>query len=91
VVVRFGKRYALGQFAAAHGVAAVAPLALAALGLFRPEVALAVAGVATVFGFVLSRALHAAASPAECVGLLGKSSGYLSAYALLLSGAIVAG
>jgi 1,4-dihydroxy-2-naphthoate octaprenyltransferase len=91
VVVRFGKRYALGQFAAAHGVAAVTPLALAALGLFRLEVALAVAGVATVFGFVLSRALRAAARPAECVGLLGKSSGYLSAYALLLSGAIVIG
>jgi 1,4-dihydroxy-2-naphthoate octaprenyltransferase len=91
VVVRLGKRYALGQFAAAHGVAAVAPLALAALGLFRLEVALAVAGVATVFGFVLSRALRAAASPAECVELLGKSSGYLSAYALLLSGAIVIG
>jgi 1,4-dihydroxy-2-naphthoate octaprenyltransferase len=91
VVVRLGKRYALGQFAAAHGVAAVTPLALAALGLFRLEVALAVAGVATVFGFVLSRALRAAASPAECVELLGKSSGYLSAYALLLSGAIVIG
>jgi 1,4-dihydroxy-2-naphthoate polyprenyltransferase len=91
VVVRFGKRYALGQFAAAHVTAAAAPLALAALGLFRIEAAFGVAAVAAGFGFVLSRGLRAAASPAECVGLLGKSSGYLSIYALLLSGAIVAG
>ncbi len=91
VVVRFGKRYALAQFAAAHLVATATPLALAALGLFRLEVAIVIAALAAACGFALSRALRAAASPAECVGLLGESSGYLSAYALLLSGAIVAG
>jgi 1,4-dihydroxy-2-naphthoate octaprenyltransferase len=81
VVVRFGRRYARGQFAAAHAIAAATPPALAA--------ACMLAATAVVFGFVLSRALRTAASPAECVGLLGKSSGYLSAYAILLSGAIV--
>jgi 1,4-dihydroxy-2-naphthoate octaprenyltransferase len=91
VVVRFGRRYALGQFAAAHVVAAAAPLALGALGLFRREVALGVAAVAVALGLWLSRALRTAAGPAECIGLLGRSSGYLSAYALLLSGAIVTG
>ncbi len=91
VVVRFGKPFAQGQFAMAHLVAAAAPLALAALGLLRPGAAAGVAAVAVLCGFPLSRALRSAASPAECVGLLGKSSGYLTFYALLLSGAIVTG
>jgi 1,4-dihydroxy-2-naphthoate octaprenyltransferase len=91
LVVRFGRRYARGQFAAAHALAVVAPPALAALGMLRPDVALGVAAVAAAFGFVLLRALRAAASPGECVGLLWESSGYLTAYALLLSGAIAAG
>lgn len=91
VVVRFGQRYARGQFAAAHGLAAATPLGLAALDLLRLDVALLVATVAAALGWLLIRALRAATSPAECVGLLGKSSGYLCAYALLLSGAIVAG
>jgi hypothetical protein len=43
------------------------------------------------FGFRLARALHRAATPAECIGLLGKSSGFLTGYALVLAGAIVAG
>jgi 1,4-dihydroxy-2-naphthoate octaprenyltransferase len=89
VVVRFGRRYARGQFAAAHAIAAATPPALAALGWLRVDAACMLAATAVVFGFVLSRALRTAAGPAECVGLLGKSSGYLSAYAILLSGAIV--
>lgn len=91
VVVRFGLRYARGQFAAAHAIAAATPLALAVCGGLRLDVALVVAAVAAAFGLVQSRALRTAASPAECVGLLGKSSGYLSAYAILLSGAMVTG
>ena len=91
VVVRFGRRYARGQFAAAHAIASATPLALADLGVLRLDVALGVAAVAASSGFVLSRALRRAASPAECVGLLGKSSGYLAVYALLLSAVIAAG
>ena len=91
LVVRFGLRCARVQFGAAHAVAAAVPLAFAALGLLGPGVALAVAAAAAVSGFVLHRGLRAAAGPAECIGLLGRSSGYLSAYAIVLSGAIVAG
>ena len=91
VVVRFGKRYALGQFAAAHVVAAATPLALAGLGLCGHLPALAAAGAAVPAGIVLSRGLGKASSPAECIGLLGKSSAYLAAYAVLLSAVIVTG
>jgi 1,4-dihydroxy-2-naphthoate octaprenyltransferase len=91
VVVRFGRRYALGQFAAAHVIATAAPLVLYSLGLLHLAVALTVATVAAGFGFALIRALRRAGSPDECIGLLGRSSGYLSAYAILLSGAVIAG
>ena len=90
VVVRFGRRYARFQFAAAHALAAATPPAIAALGWLRIDAACLVAAIAVVFGLVLCRALHTARSPAESIGLLGKSSGYLSVYAILLSGAIVA-
>ena len=89
VVVRFGPRYARGQFAAAHAIAAATPLLLAALGQLRLEVALVVAAVAAVAGLNLGRRLRRAAAAAECIGLLGQSSGYLAAYALMLSGAVV--
>ena len=89
VVVRFGRRYARGQFAAAHAIAAATPPALAALGWLRVDAACMVAAMAVVFGFILSRALRTAESPAECVGMLGKSSAYLSAYAILLSSAMM--
>jgi 1,4-dihydroxy-2-naphthoate polyprenyltransferase len=91
LVVRFGQGFARGQFAAAHAVAAATPLLLAALGLLRFDVALVVGVVAAVSGAVLGRRLRRASSAAECIGLLGQSSGYLAAYAVLLSGALVAG
>ena len=91
VVVRFGPRYARGQFAAAHAIAAATPLLLSAVGLLRIEIALGVAAVAAVSASILGRRLRKASTAAECIGLLGQSSGYLTAYALLLSAAIVAG
>jgi 1,4-dihydroxy-2-naphthoate octaprenyltransferase len=90
VVVRFGRGYARIQFAAAHALAAATPPALAALGWLRIDAACLVTAIAVIFGLVLCRALSTAGSPAESVGLLGKSSGYLSVYAILLSGAIAA-
>lgn len=91
LVVRLGPGFARAQFAAAHAIAAAAPLLLSALGLLRFEVALGAAVVAAVCGSVLGRRLRTASSAAECIGLLGQSSGYLAAYALILSGVIVAG
>ena len=91
LVVRFGKRFARWQFAVAIGIAAAAPLCLGALGLFRMGSGAAVALVSAGFGFRLVRALQKAATPADCLGLLGKTSGFLSGYALLLAGAIAAG
>jgi 1,4-dihydroxy-2-naphthoate octaprenyltransferase len=90
-VVRFGRGFARGQFSAAHAVAAGTPLLLAVAGLIRVEAALLVAAVAVVCWFELARRLRNASNAAECIGLLGQSSGYLTAYALLLSGAVVAG
>ena len=91
VVVRFGRRYARGQFAAAHAIAAATPILLTVIGLFRIEAALIVAAVAAVGGFILGRRLRNASTAAECIGLLGQSSGYLTVYALLLSAVIAAG
>jgi 1,4-dihydroxy-2-naphthoate octaprenyltransferase len=90
LVVRFGRRYARCQFAAAHAIASGAPLAFCALGLLNRNVAIVAAALAAVSGFILTRALRRAGNPAQCVGLLSKSSGYLSAYAILLSAAIMA-
>jgi 1,4-dihydroxy-2-naphthoate octaprenyltransferase len=91
LVVRFGKRFARWQFATALGIAAAAPLCLGALGVFRMETGVAAALLSGGFGFGLVRGLHRAATPADCIGLLGKSSGFLTGYALVLAGAIVAG
>jgi hypothetical protein len=75
----------------ALAIAAATPLGLAAIGVFRMEIGLAVSLVSGVFGFRLVRALRRAVTPAECIGLLAKSSGFLTGYALALAGAIVAG
>jgi 1,4-dihydroxy-2-naphthoate octaprenyltransferase len=91
VVVRFGRGFARGQFSMAHAVAAGTPLLLAVAGLLRIEVALVVAAAAVAAWFELARRLRKASDPAECIGLLGQSSGYLTVYALLLAGALVAG
>lgn len=91
LVVRFGRRVARWQFALAHGIAAAAPLFLGGVGLFRTETALVVASLSGAVGFLLVRALHRAGSAEECIGLLGKSSGFLAGYAVILAGAIVAG
>lgn len=91
VVVRFGRRYALGQFAAAHAIAAATPLGLCSLGLLSPGSAVAVAVLAAICGFALHRSLGRAQTPAGCIALLAKSSAYLSAYAVVLSLAIIAG
>jgi hypothetical protein len=55
------------------------------------ETGVAAALLSGGFGFGLVRGLHRAATPADCIGLLGKSSGFLTGYALVLAGAIVAG
>jgi 1,4-dihydroxy-2-naphthoate octaprenyltransferase len=91
LVVRFGPGFARGQFSVAHAFATAAPLLLATLGLLRIEVALVVAAGAGACWLALARRLRQASTPAEHIGLLAQSSGYLAAYALLLSGAIVAG
>jgi 1,4-dihydroxy-2-naphthoate octaprenyltransferase len=82
---------ARGQFAAAHAIAAATPLLLSAVGLLRIEIAVGVAAVAAVSASILGHRLRKASTAAECIGLLGQSSGYLTAYALLLSAAIMAG
>jgi fructose-1-phosphate kinase PfkB-like protein len=55
------------------------------------ETGIAVSLLSGGFGFLLVRALHRAGTPEKCIGLLGKSSCFLSGYALVLAGAIVAG
>ena len=91
LVVRFGKRLARWQFASAIAIATATPLGLGAIGLFRIETGLVASLISGGGGLLLVRALHRAVTPAECIGLLGKSSGFLTGYALVLAAAIVAG
>jgi 1,4-dihydroxy-2-naphthoate polyprenyltransferase len=91
LVVRLGPRFARWQFASALGIAAATPVGLGAIGLFRMETGVVASLLSGACGFQLVRALHRAVTPADCIGLLGQSSGFLTGYALVLAGAIVAG
>lgn len=88
LVVKWGRGYARRQFAAAHGVAALAPLVLAGLGSLNAHAAGGLAGVAAVAGFRQAGRLRKAQTPAECIALLGETGRWLAVYGILLSAAI---
>lgn len=91
LLVRWGRGYGRVQFAAAHGLAAVAPWWLAHRGAAAAGPALGVALVTAVVGVWQTRRLAAARTPAECIALLGATGRWLAVYGLLLAGAMVWG
>ena len=82
LVVRLGRRFARAQFAACHGAALLAPVALMALGF----------GWACLLPLVLAplswthvKRLAASRTPVEQIGLLGDTAKFIALYAVLLS------
>ena len=91
LVVRFGRRFAEFQFAAAHGVACAVLVALAWRGLYPAAVGIALAAVFAAGGFLQWRRLRPSRPPAELIALLGRCGAWLAAYAIALAAALAVG
>ncbi len=91
LVVRWGRGFARGQFAAAHLVACAIVIVLALEGFYSLVAALLVTPILAACGVVQWRALRAARTPAELITLLGWCGAYVATYAVTLSVLIVAG
>jgi 1,4-dihydroxy-2-naphthoate polyprenyltransferase len=81
LVVRFGRRFAVWQYALSHVVALLCPPALMLAG-YRWTVLLPL--LLSPAAAVLTAALARSREPAEQVRLLGKTAGYLALYGVLL-------
>lgn len=88
LVVRFGRRFALAQFVAAHGIACGALLAVA-LGEWHPLAVAAGAAICVTAAWIQTRRLSRAAGPAELIRLLGATGMYLALYALVLATGLI--
>jgi 1,4-dihydroxy-2-naphthoate polyprenyltransferase len=90
LVVRFGRGFALGQFVVSH---AVAVAALVAVGAGDWDVWWVVAGAAlcVLVGWIQTRRLVRAKTPAELIALLGATGMWLAGYAVVLSAGLVWG
>ncbi|MBI3885332.1 MAG: 1,4-dihydroxy-2-naphthoate polyprenyltransferase [Opitutae bacterium] len=88
LVVRFGRRFAIWQYALSALVALLATPALLLSG-YRWPVLLPL--VLTPWAFKLTHALAASQQPQEQIALLGATAKFLAAYGLLLSAGIVLG
>ncbi len=91
LVVRFGRRFALGQLAAAHLGACAVIVGLAFRGCYDRKLAFVVAGILAYYGFLQWRALRQARAPREMIFLLGWCGAYVIIYATTLSVLIVTG
>jgi 1,4-dihydroxy-2-naphthoate octaprenyltransferase len=91
LVVRFGRRFAQGQFAAAHLAACAVLVALACRGLYQPGLGLALALGFAVGGYYQWRQLRWARPPGDLIALLGRCGAWLAAYALALTAALAVG
>lgn len=86
LVVRFGRKFALWQYALSHIVALLCPLALLLHGYHWP-VLLPLALAPWAAG--LTRRLALAREPAAQIALLGATAGYLAVFGTLLSAGLV--
>jgi 1,4-dihydroxy-2-naphthoate octaprenyltransferase len=86
LVVRFGRRFARGQFAASLAVAFATPLVFRALG-YRPLCLLPLALVPLAFAH--TRRLRRRQEPADQIALLGATGQLLALYALLFAAGLV--
>ncbi len=90
LVVRFGKKFARAQFVGGHMVALSALVAVGA-GDWHPAFVVAGAVVCVTAGWIQSRRLARATTPAELIRLLGTTGMYLAVYALVLGAGLVWG
>jgi 1,4-dihydroxy-2-naphthoate octaprenyltransferase len=90
LLVRWGRSYGRGQFAFAHALAVVVPLALVLLEAAAGWAALVVTFVAAAVAMRQGSRLAAVKAPADCIALLGATGRWLALYGLLLAGAIAA-
>lgn len=86
LVVRFGKAFARGQFAACLGLSLAAPFAFWALG-FRPWCLLPLLLAPVAFGH--TRRLAGARTPSEHVALLGDTGRLLAGYSFLFAAGVL--
>jgi 1,4-dihydroxy-2-naphthoate octaprenyltransferase len=91
LVVRFGRRFALGQLAASHVCACGILVALALQGLYSLTAGSLVAAILAVYAYLQWRSLRQARDSAELIALLGWCGAYLTAYAVALAVLIVTG
>jgi len=91
LVVRWGRGFALGQFAASHLGACAILVALARTGLYSLTAGLLVAGILALHGFLQWRALRRAQDAREMIFLLGWCGAYVAIYAATLSVLILTG
>ena len=88
-VVRFGRGFAQGQFAAAHVVALLVPLVLTRFGMPLKPLALLPFALLAAWAWSLCRRLRPSASPAQLIGVLAQSGLYVAAYAAALSACLI--
>lgn len=89
LVVRFGRRFAVWQYALSCIVALACPVALRAFGGYGWAVLLPL--LLAPWAFLLTRRLARSSQPREQIALLGATAAFLAVYGLLLCVGVVAG
>jgi len=84
LVVRFGRRFARAQFVAAHALG-VAVIFAIGIDDWNPFVLACAVAICVAIGWLQSRLLARATTPAELIRLLGATGMYLAGYALMVS------
>ena len=90
LVVRFGRTFARVQFVVSH-VLALAALVVVGAGDWHPAMVIAGAAVCATAGWIQTRRLARARTPAELIRLLGQTGMYLAVYAVILAVGLIWG
>jgi 1,4-dihydroxy-2-naphthoate polyprenyltransferase len=90
LVVRFGRGFARAQFVVSHVIALAALIAVGADD-WSPAVLIAASSICIAAGWMQTRRLVRAKTPAELIKLLGATGMYLAFYALIFSAALIWG
>jgi 1,4-dihydroxy-2-naphthoate polyprenyltransferase len=89
LVVRFGRKFAVWQYALSHLVALLCPPALLVTAGYRWPVLLPL--ILFPMAVALTRGLARSSAPAEQIALLGRTAAYLAVFGVLLSIGVVMG
>ena len=88
LVVRFGRKFAVWQYALSHVVALLCPAALIIYGYHGPVL---LPLLLAPWAFHLTRRLAQSREPAEQIALLGGSARYLAAFGVVLGAGLILG